>query len=75
VERQFIAGSCSSLLIELKSQEHRIKRAGDSQLPAPAHAQLLTEIEIKAEVARSRLERKPAGSAEITFASKTAWAG
>jgi hypothetical protein len=75
VERQFIAGSCSSLLIQLKSQEHRIERAGNSHFPAPGHAQLLTEIEIKAEVARSRLERKPVGSAEITFASKTAWAG
>jgi len=75
VERQFIAGSCSSLLIQLKAQEHRIKQPGDSHFPVPAHAQLLTEIEITAEVARSRLEGKPVRSAEITFASKTAWAG
>jgi len=75
LERQFIAGSCSSLLIQLKSQGSRIKRVGDSKFPAPAHSQLLTEIEITAEVARSRLERKPARSAEVMFASKTAWAG
>jgi hypothetical protein len=46
-----------------------------SQFYEPTHAQLLTELEITAEVVRSRMDRKPAGSAEITFASKTAWAG
>jgi len=46
-----------------------------SQFPAPTHAQLLAGLEITAELVRSRLERKPARSAEITFASQTAWAG
>jgi hypothetical protein len=46
-----------------------------SQFYEPTHAQLLTELEITAEIMRSRMDRKPAGSAEITFASKTAWAG
>jgi hypothetical protein len=41
----------------------------------PTHAQLLSELEITAELARSRMERKPVRSAEIIFASKTAWAG
>jgi len=74
VERQSIAGSCSSLLIKLGSQGHRIKQPVNSQL-APTHAQLLTELEITAEIVRSRMERKPVRSAETTFASKTAWAG
>jgi recombination protein RecA len=74
VERQSIAGSCSSLLIKLGSQGHRIKQSVNSQ-PVPTHAQLLTELEITAEIVRSRMERKPARSAETTFASKTAWAG
>jgi recombination protein RecA len=73
IERQFIAGSCSSLLIKLGSQEHWIKRL--TKLSAPTHAQLLTELEITAELVQSRLDRKPVRSAEITFASKTAWAG
>jgi hypothetical protein len=73
VERQSIAGSCSSLLIKLGSQAHQIQQ--HSQLPAPTHSHLLTELEITAEIVRSRMERKPAGSAEITFTSKTAWAG
>jgi hypothetical protein len=70
VERQSIAGSCSSLLIKLGQgiQQH-------SQFVSPTHAQLLTDLEITAEIARSRMERKPVGSAAIRFASKTAWAG
>jgi len=78
VERQSIAGSCSSLLIELgltnlgnRLSEHSM----DSQFRAPTHAQLLTGLEITAELVRSRLDRKPVRSAEITFVSKTAWAG
>jgi hypothetical protein len=47
----------------------------DFEFPAPTHAQLLTGLEITAELVRSRLDRKPVRSAEITFASKTAWAG
>jgi len=74
VERQSIAGSCSSLLIKLESQEHGIQQLANYQ-SWPSHAQLLTELEITAELVRSRMDRKPAGSAGITFASKTAWAG
>jgi RecA DNA recombination protein len=76
VERQSIAGSCSSLLIKLGSMKlgSRInEQSMDIQFPAPTHAQLLTELEITAELVRSRLDRKPVRSAEITFASKTAW--
>jgi hypothetical protein len=77
VERQSIAGSCSSLLIKLGliklgAQRNRTKEFAN--LSAPTHAQLLTEVEITAELVQSRLERKPVRSAEITFASKTAWA-
>jgi hypothetical protein len=76
IERQSIAGSCSSLLIKLGSAGNRPADARmDSQPPSPTHAQLLSELEITAEIVRSRVDRKPARSAEITFASKTAWAG
>jgi hypothetical protein len=74
IERQSIAGSCSSLLIKLGAQGNRIKPM-NSQPPLPTHAQLLTELEITAEIVRSRMERKPTRSVEITFAGKTAWAG
>ena len=79
VERQSIAGSCSSLLIKLGSIKLGLINLGMSerlvQADVPTHAQLLAGVEITAELARSRLDRKPAGSSEITFASKTAWAG
>jgi hypothetical protein len=75
IERQSIAGSCSSLLIKLGLQGNRIKKSADSRLLKPTHARLLTELEITAELVRSRQERKPVCSAEITFASRTAWAG
>jgi hypothetical protein len=71
VEQQAIAGSCSSLLIKLAPLK---LPAGDTQ-DQPAHAQLLTKVEITAELVRSRLDRKPVRAAEITFAGKTAWAG
>ncbi|MGA7218052.1 MAG: hypothetical protein WBX38_07050 [Candidatus Sulfotelmatobacter sp.] len=74
IERQSIAGSCSSLLIKLGSQGHRIEQHSDPQYTVPTHAHLLTELEITAEIARSRLDRKPPRS-EITFTSKAAWAG
>ena len=45
----------------------------DFQLASSTHAQLLTGLEITAELIRSRLDRKPARS--VMFASKTAWVG
>jgi len=75
IERQSIAGSCSSLLIKLGAEENRIKETDVSQVPGLAHARLLTTVEITAEIVRSRIERKPACSVSARFASKTAWAG
>lgn len=86
IERQSIAGSCSSLLIKLAAgnsppvylRETSVSlcvKDFDLEFPKPTHAQLLTELKITAEIARSRMQRKPAHSAETTFASKTAWAG
>src|SRR5271156_2662900 len=84
IERQSIAGSCSSLLIKMGSIKMGLIKMGlinlgpskwPTQSVAPTHAQLLTEMEITAEMLRSRLDRKPVRSAEITFASKPAWAG
>jgi hypothetical protein len=91
VEQRPIAGSCSSLLLQLGSASEpaaegrkEISRASwEEQCAldfsfaptqvAPTHAQLFSGLEITAELIRSRLDRKPAGS--VMFASKTAWAG
>jgi hypothetical protein len=45
----------------------------DSNFAGPTYAQLLTGLNISAELIRSRLERKPACS--VMFETKTAWAG
>jgi recombination protein RecA len=75
LERQSIAGSCSSLLIKLGALQRMESSLSNSQILSPTHTQLLSELEITAELVRSRMERKPVRSAEIIFASKTAWAG
>jgi len=76
IEQQPIAGSCSSLLLQLQAPKRRNSRgrsAVEGESMPPAHAQLLTELEIDAELTRSRFDRKPARS--VTFAARTAWAG
>jgi hypothetical protein len=67
IEQQPIAGSCSSLLLQLGMPERTLNGS------EPTHTQLLTGLDISAEIVRSRIERKPARS--VTFATKTAWAG
>ena len=68
IEQKPIAGSCSSLLLQLGDPS-----AADSCDIGLTHAHLLTGLHITAELIRSRLDRKPARS--IAFATKTAWAG
>src|SRR5437879_1227263 len=104
IEQQPIAGSCSSLLLQLgnadasaakrrqntahgasrrlspkegQAQDGRNKICTIAETPTefsyPSHAHLLTELQIHAELIRSRLDRKPAHS--VMFETKTAWAG
>ena len=88
IEQQPIAGSCSSLLLQLQvpssqlsvlssnqiNMDHSIRPERDTAKDVqPAHAQLLTGLEIHVELIRSRLDRKPARS--VTFETTTAWAG
>jgi RecA DNA recombination protein len=79
IERQSIAGSCSSLLLKLGllnlgASANQVSTR-EPERATPTHAQLLMKLEITAEVVRSRLDRKPVRSAVTTFAGKTAWAG
>jgi hypothetical protein len=69
IEQHPIAGSCSSLLLRLGVLSTQCA----TQDVQPVHAQLLTGLEINAELIRSRLNRKPSHS--VTFETKTAWAG
>ena len=79
IEQHPIAGSCSTLLLQLEAAERRkANRDGEqstvnSQSSPPTHVNLLTGLDIHAELTRSRLDRKPVHS--VAFATKTAWAG
>jgi RecA/RadA recombinase len=68
IEQQAIAGSCSSLLLHLGPPSME-----KNNFLCPTHTQLLTGLNISAELIRSRLDRKPVRS--VRFATKTAWAG
>ena len=77
IEQKPIAGSCSSLLLQLGVLSSPWSVLRSNQTAArdrkPSHAQLFVELEIHAELIRSRLDRKPARS--VVFETKTAWAG
>ena len=74
IEQQPIAGSCSSLLLQLGMlSTSRENLAHGPKGLSFAHVQLLTGLEINVELIRSRLERKPSSS--MTFETKTAWVG
>ena len=88
IEHHPIAGSCSSLLLQLGSADELAARDTEApkgrnkinlpaqpelDFPCPPHAQLFTGLDITAELIRSRLDRKPARS--VMFETKTAWAG
>jgi hypothetical protein len=77
IEQKPIAGSCSSLLLQLGVLSSPLSVLSSHQTATraqkPSHAQLFVELEIHAELIRSRLDRKPARS--VAFQTKTAWAG
>jgi hypothetical protein len=63
------AQTCASLLLKVSGKK---LSAVSSQLSAetPTHAQLLNGLQVQGELLRSRLERKPAGSATAAFTTK-----
>ena len=73
IEQQPIAGSCSSLLLQLKAARPGSRGLSPHGSVLPTHAHLLSGLQINAELIRSRLDRKPARS--VTFITKAAWAG
>ncbi|HEV3511403.1 MAG TPA: hypothetical protein VGS05_06840 [Candidatus Sulfotelmatobacter sp.] len=78
IEQQAIAGSCSSLLLQLGvlSTQYSVLSSharSDDQHLQPAHAHLFAGLNINVQLTHSRLERKPARA--VAFETKTAWAG
>ena len=67
-------GRKSGVCQEKWNESRRDGTASDARfIVHPTHAQLLTGLNITAELIRSRLDRKPARS--VAFATQTAWAG
>jgi recombination protein RecA len=84
LERQPIAGSCSSMLVKV-SGATKLSAVSYQRSENPpmnmelSHSKLLDQFEITAELMCSRLERKsgrkPVQSARANFKSRAAWAG
>jgi len=86
IGEQFCAQSCASLSLQLRDSvlssrfsvlsEHPSSNGHDSCAEQrPSHTELLSGMEIQAEVLHSRTERKPAQSVSTAFQTKAAWAG
>lgn len=85
IEQQPIAGSCSSVLVKVngkRSQPVGKKLSAPSLQPSVnsdelsaqmSHTQLLDQFEIRAELLRSRLDRKPSKSV-MNFKTRAPWA-
>jgi hypothetical protein len=73
IEQQPIAGSCSSLLLNLQVPSSHLSDLSSTNHAEPLHAHLLSGLQIRAERTRSRLDRKPSHS--VRFETTTEWAG
>jgi hypothetical protein len=63
------AQTCASLLLKVSGKKMSAVST-QSSAKTPAHAQLLNGIQVQAELLRSRLDRKPAGSVTAAFTTK-----
>jgi len=75
VEQEASAKSCASLVLKTRhlaiSNEHLAKTSA-----SPAHARLLSGLQLEVEVLNSRiLQRKPVRSATTTYESRASWFG
>jgi hypothetical protein len=69
------AQTCASLLIRLRSGKKLSAfsfQLSEKEMNCPAHTQLLDGLQIEGELLRSRLQRKPAQSVTMAFATKAA---
>ncbi len=66
------AQTCAALVLKLGYEPSAVSHQPSAK---PSHSQLLEQLPIKAELARMRLERKPAGSVRAVFATRAIRAG
>jgi recombination protein RecA len=66
-----LAQSCAALLLKLGASRKKLPAFSSQPSGAlPSHAQLLERLHIEGELLRSRLQRKPAGSAKAVLSTK-----
>jgi recombination protein RecA len=86
IGEQFCAQSCASLSLQLQDSVLSSRFSVLSERPStngddscveqrPSHTELLSGMEIHAEVLHSRTERKPVQPASAAFQTKAAWTG
>jgi hypothetical protein len=90
ISEQPCARSCTSLSLQLESSQDSVlssrfsvlrggsssnKKESSREKQRPSHAELLSGMEIHAEVLRTRTERKPMQSVTASFQTKAVWAG
>ena len=68
-------GNALDSIVRVSRAEEVFANPGTSACEVPNHAQLLQGLSIRAEVLRSRLERKPVKSDRAAFKTKMFWAG
>lgn len=78
LEQQPIAGSCSSLLFQLKTSGPQSANKADPResvrAKLPSHAKLLESFPIEIELLHTRLERKPPRNTRTFLRTQSAWA-
>jgi len=76
VAQEPLAQTCAALLLKVGASGKKLPAFGSQPSGAlPSHAQLLDRLGVEGELLRSRLQRKPAGSATAAFSTKTIRAG
>jgi hypothetical protein len=89
VEQEPYAKACASLVLRMQQKQHSAlstqhsashgwkvnrERSRFTQDVLPAHAQLLRELPVEAEIVHARLQRKPAQSVTARFSMCASWA-
>jgi recombination protein RecA len=76
VAQEPLAQTCAALLLKVGASGKKLPAFNSQSSGAlPSHAQLLDGLWVEGELLRSRLQRKPAGSATAAFSTKTIRAG
>jgi KaiC/GvpD/RAD55 family RecA-like ATPase len=75
IEQEPYAKTCASLVVKLSAARLQAPGARLQENPEPAHARILSGLEITAEILRSATQHKKPVQSAAAFASRAEWAG